>query len=45
LGIAGEAFLQARCPSCHPPNSVKALNGQSKYVLLNRKLLHDEIIH
>jgi len=21
-------FLQARCPSCHPTNSIKALNGK-----------------
>ena len=24
-GIVGTGFLQARCPSCHPANSVKAL--------------------
>jgi len=23
-------FLQARCPSCHPTNSVKALKSQSE---------------
>jgi len=25
LGINGTGFLQARCPSCHPTNSIKAL--------------------
>jgi len=24
-------LLQAGCPSCHPTNSVKALNGQFSY--------------
>jgi len=27
LGITGFGFLWARCPSCHPTNSVKALKG------------------
>jgi len=26
LGVAAAGFLQARCPSCHPNNSTKALN-------------------
>ena len=25
MGIAGERFLRAVCPSCHPTNSVKAV--------------------
>jgi len=28
LEIAGARFLQARCPSCHPTNNVKALKEQ-----------------
>jgi len=27
--IAEARFLQARCPSCHPTSSVKALKGGS----------------
>ena len=26
------SFLQARCPSCHPTNSVKALKAQARYI-------------
>jgi len=29
-------FLQARCPSCHPTNSVKALKATSTFVLGRR---------
>jgi len=29
-------FLQARCPSCHPTNSVKALKAQSTEGLLKK---------
>jgi len=37
--IAHPAFLQARCPSCHQTNSVKALKG--KPTLLNQnQILH-----
>jgi len=26
-----KSFLQTRCPSCHPTNSVKALNGKKSH--------------
>jgi len=30
-------FLQARCPSCHPTNSVKALKGNSAFTIWMEK--------
>ena len=29
------SFLQARCPSCHPTNNVKALNAEYCYIFKN----------
>jgi len=38
------SFLQARCPSCHPTNSVKALKAlKVKYFLLIQRLKYDSM--
>jgi len=34
--ISTKSFLQAGYPSCHPTNSVKALNGNEKSTVNNR---------
>jgi len=36
------SFLQARCPSCRPANSVKALKEQALMVLIT--LVHDKSV-
>jgi len=34
-------FLQARCPSCHPTNSTKALKPEGNTVIPETKYKHD----
>jgi len=35
IGIDGASFLQAGYHSCHPTNSIKALNDYLMYLMLN----------
>ena len=35
------SFLQARCPSCRPTNSVKALKGMSLNALKKKQIYHE----
>jgi len=37
-------FLQARCPSCHPTNGVKALKATSNRIVNEWNILSEEII-
>ena len=37
--ISPLSFLQAGCPSCHPSNSVKALNAKITMVITRRKIV------